>query len=91
MSLCKEIAAAIQRKTRATARVHPGEDRISVKGRDGVWRDYTSDEAARAHGLKGYMKDTTPPSPQPVESVADDEDDEPITTMKPRTKRRKAK
>lgn len=60
----REIAAAVQRKTRATCRVHPGEDRISVKDRTGAWRDYTSADAAKAFGLKGYLKaPVAPPAP----------------------------
>lgn len=58
----KAIAAAVQTKTHATARTHPGEDRISIKGKDGVWRDYTGDEAVKGFHLKAFKKDPTAPA-----------------------------
>src|SRR5688572_19767946 len=79
-SRIRSIAAASQNKRHQTVRAHAAEDRISVKGRDGVWRDYTADEAARGYHLSAFLKDQPKLTVDPAEedeTFGEEDDEEP--------------
>lgn len=98
MNQCREIAIAIQRKTRLKVRVQPGQDRISVKSRAGVWKDYTAAEAAKAYSLKAYLKPGSPlaePVTVDLGTTTDPDvastESTPTTTKPPKTRKPRVK